>query len=205
MADIKLVYFNLQARGEPVRLILAAAGQKYEDVRISFEDWPKEKPNSPYGQLPYVVYKGKIYGQSVALANFFAREFSLAGKTDLEALRVDEAVGLTVDFINTIYKAKFESDKAKKEELYKNLFDSDAPRFLGFFQRLLKDNGNTGYLVGSSLTQADLFLYNVLDSLVFEKPDAASTFPPEIVKLREQVESNPGLKEYLASRPEVSF
>lgn len=45
MADIKLVYFNLQARGEPVRLILAAAGQKYEDVRISFEDWPKEKPS----------------------------------------------------------------------------------------------------------------------------------------------------------------
>ena len=31
--------------------------------------------DAPYGQLPYVIYNGKKYGQSVALASFFAREF----------------------------------------------------------------------------------------------------------------------------------
>ena len=31
--------------------------------------------DAPYEQLPYVVYNGKKYGQSVALASFFAREF----------------------------------------------------------------------------------------------------------------------------------
>ena len=43
MSGIKVVYFNLRARGEPIRLVLEAAGKKYEDVRISFDQWPSEK------------------------------------------------------------------------------------------------------------------------------------------------------------------
>ena len=30
---------------------------------------------TPYGQLPYMVYKGKVYGQSNAIAAFFAKQF----------------------------------------------------------------------------------------------------------------------------------
>ena len=45
MSEIKLVYFDLRARGEPIRLVLETAGKKYEDVRLSFEEWPAEKPS----------------------------------------------------------------------------------------------------------------------------------------------------------------
>ena len=31
-------------------------------------------PAAPYGQVPYIVYKGKKYGQSIAIASFFARK-----------------------------------------------------------------------------------------------------------------------------------
>lgn len=41
MPSYKLYYFNGRGRAEISRLILAAAGVKYEDVRIS--DWPKNK------------------------------------------------------------------------------------------------------------------------------------------------------------------
>ena len=44
----KLTYFNVTARAEPIRLILAAAGVKYEDVRIKREDWPKMKPSKNF-------------------------------------------------------------------------------------------------------------------------------------------------------------
>ena len=43
MGEIKVVYFDLRARGEPIRLVLEAAGRKYEDVRISFDEWPSLK------------------------------------------------------------------------------------------------------------------------------------------------------------------
>ena len=36
------------------------------------------------------------------------------GKTSLDALRVDEVVGLTIDLTNAIYTAKFENDETRK-------------------------------------------------------------------------------------------
>nr|KAG5704294.1 hypothetical protein BaRGS_012603 [Batillaria attramentaria] len=169
MSGIKFVYFDLRARGEPVRLVLAAAGKEFDDVRLSFDQWSAEKPNAPYGQLPYMEYKGKIYGQSIAMANFFSREFGLYGKSNLDALRVDEVVALGLDLQNAIYKAKFKNDESKK------------------------------------VTLADLFTYNVLDTIIAEKSDAASTFPPEVNKLRSQVEAQPNLKSYLANRKPAPF
>jgi len=39
----KLTYFNVKARGEPIRLIFAAAGVEYEDFRLEKSDWPQWK------------------------------------------------------------------------------------------------------------------------------------------------------------------
>jgi len=45
MPVYQLKYFDGRGRGELPRLMFAEAGQKYEDVRIAYEDWPKEKPS----------------------------------------------------------------------------------------------------------------------------------------------------------------
>lgn len=44
-AKYKFTYFNIKARGELPRLVMAAAGQEWEDVRIEFSDWPALKPS----------------------------------------------------------------------------------------------------------------------------------------------------------------
>ena len=47
MPQYKLVYFSLRGRGEPVRWVLAAADQQYEDVRYNKEtEWPFKKPGN---------------------------------------------------------------------------------------------------------------------------------------------------------------
>lgn len=45
MPVYKLTYFNLRARGEPVRLMLKLAGVEYEERTIGFgsEEWKKER------------------------------------------------------------------------------------------------------------------------------------------------------------------
>lgn len=43
MPTYKLTYFNVTALGEGIRLLLSYGGQKFEDVRIESEEWPKIK------------------------------------------------------------------------------------------------------------------------------------------------------------------
>ena len=45
MANIKLVYFDTAGRAEISRLILAQAGVKYEDKRVTKEEWAAMKPS----------------------------------------------------------------------------------------------------------------------------------------------------------------
>ena len=94
MVDYKLYYFNFRGRAEIVRLIFAAAGQKYEDVRFEAEGWLNEyKAKSPLGQAPYLEIHdgGKVLkiGQSITIARYLARKFNLAGKDDEEQAEVE--------------------------------------------------------------------------------------------------------------------
>lgn len=36
----KLIYFNLRGRAEPVRMMMALAGQEYEEENPDQKDWP---------------------------------------------------------------------------------------------------------------------------------------------------------------------
>ena len=43
MTGYKLYYFELRARGEICRLSFKAAKIDFEDIRLNFEEWAKEK------------------------------------------------------------------------------------------------------------------------------------------------------------------
>lgn len=56
MPAYKLYYFNAKGRAEVCRLLFAAAGAKYEDIRIEGTEWPKKKPS-----------KSNIYKLNIAI------------------------------------------------------------------------------------------------------------------------------------------
>jgi glutathione S-transferase len=45
MPAYKVIYFDTKGRAEPIRLALTVAGQEFEDVRYSKEEWEKVKPS----------------------------------------------------------------------------------------------------------------------------------------------------------------
>ena len=46
MSNYKLFYFNSRGGAEPIRIIFAQAGVKYEDIRFEREQWAKEYKES---------------------------------------------------------------------------------------------------------------------------------------------------------------
>merc|ERR1711863_125596 len=75
MPIVKLVYFDIQAKGELTRLLLAAGNIDYEDFRVGFSDWPGEiKATTPFGQMPVLYWDGEELAQSMAIARFVARK-----------------------------------------------------------------------------------------------------------------------------------
>ncbi len=78
MGSYKLTYFNLKVLGEPIRMILHAADQPFEDDRIEAVNWPEKKSTFPWGQVPVLTFDGgKVMSQSVAISEFLAKRFNV--------------------------------------------------------------------------------------------------------------------------------
>ncbi|XP_005093139.2 probable glutathione S-transferase 7 [Aplysia californica] len=201
MADskLKLNYFNVKGRAELSRLVLAAAGKEYEDLRFSREEWPNYKKATPFGQTPTLEVDGKLIAQSTAIAAFLAREFGFHGKTNMESLEIDQWLNLKQDFFSEIRKAVVEKDAEKQAEIWKIFKETVSPRYLQYYEDGLKQNG-TGYLVGDRLTLADLVVFDIVTGIVEGKICGLENFP--LVKaLVDKVGAVERIKSWIETRP----
>ena len=76
------------------------------------------------------------------------------------------------------------------------------PLFIGkHFENLLTENGETGYLVGNSLTIADIRLYLIISQFVFVGiPENVLDSYKNVLKLVENVKNHPKIKEYYEAK-----
>jgi glutathione S-transferase len=195
MADstFKLTYFDLNGRAEIIRLTLAWVGKEYEDYRVPRPQWPALKPNTPFGQVPYVEFDGKVFAQSLAIVQYLAREFNLYGKTNLDGLKIDQFTQLVQDFFQWGSKTYREQDPVKKAELSKSVKEEVAPRFLANAEKLLNAN-NGRHFVGDAVTLADLFAYDVATGFLKPYTEGALDGFPSFKALVEKIGSNERIK-----------
>ncbi|XP_060066186.1 glutathione S-transferase-like [Ylistrum balloti] len=200
-----LHYFDGRGRAELIRLLFAMKDVKFQDDRIKFDEWPKLKPKTPTGQLPYMMIKDKPYGQSIALARYFAKEFGLYGKDNLSQLAIDEIIDNIVDFRNAAVKVRFEADAAEKAKLQKKLEDETGPAFLTKMSTILTEN-KTGFLVGSACTVADLALFDIMSGMA-KQPNSSKAFAvaPNVKTHMEKIQAIPNIKAWVAKRPDTEF
>eukprot|EP00479_Gromia_sphaerica_P003462 TRINITY_DN1403_c0_g1_i1.p1 TRINITY_DN1403_c0_g1~~TRINITY_DN1403_c0_g1_i1.p1 ORF type:complete len:399 (+),score=107.66 TRINITY_DN1403_c0_g1_i1:471-1667(+) len=97
-----LNYFDLRARAECARCILAAAQQEYQDNRWPIEAGTfkhdemeadkKENPqNYPFGQLPVLDVDGTKIAQSHTIERYLAETLGFMGSNDIETALIDAA------------------------------------------------------------------------------------------------------------------
>lgn len=206
MPTYKLYYFNIRGRAEQCRLLFAAAGVEYEDIRVEREKWPELKKSGkfPFGQMPGLEVDGVMFVQSNAIARYLANEFGLAGKDSLEKLRADMIVDGMVDMSTHMVKIFKEKDEAKKEELKKEFSTVTAPAFNENLEKLLvANNGGDGFFVGSDLTWADLLFL-----CYYERPmpgPGSFSACPKLRALYDRVMALPKVAKWIEERPKTDM
>jgi len=190
----KLTYFDLKGRGEPIRLIFAAAGENYDDDRIKFENWESVKPTTLWGSLPILHVGDKSLGQSLTICRYLGRKFNLIGANEWEAAKCDEYADAMNDLFLELVKFAYEKNEEKKAE-YKLAFLTSAPKYLDKFEAIQNDNGGS-FLVGKSMTWADIFIADKLRSFE-ETVDGILNAYSNLRNLKDAVYSSPAIKAYI--------
>ena len=121
-SSIQLVYFNIRARAEPARLLLAYAGVGYQDVRVeqpwlnmaNMQHWDSIKTEFAFQQLPVLFWDGEQIAQSLAVTRFIAKQLGLAGKDNLEEAQVNEIIYAIEDVIQARIDVLHETDEKMK-------------------------------------------------------------------------------------------
>jgi len=196
---IKFTYFDGFGRGELSRLILAYAGVAYEDVRIKMAEWPAFKAKMPLGVMPVLDYDGEIISQSKTIARFLAKEFGIAGKTNLQQAKADMIVDCVTDIEIARYKWCFATDPTFKLAEKQAFEKEHLPRFLDQMLRIL-DQGKGKFMTGNELTWADIAIVNFMDLCLIEVNIDKERFK-KLYLLMNQVFETPKIKKYLTTRP----
>ena len=161
--NIRLTYFNFPFwRAETSRLALHMGGIEFEDVRLGGDDFRAKKAagDFPYGQVPIWEVDGKVVAQSVAIAKFCGKLSGLYPKDDdLAALQVDEFLDAAAQITSLVNPSMREKDPEKRTALREELGTKTFPHWLGLLEKRM---GAGDYLVGDTLTVADLAIWRLM-------------------------------------------
>ncbi|XP_002730920.1 hematopoietic prostaglandin D synthase-like [Saccoglossus kowalevskii] len=200
MPTYKLHYFNLQGRGEIIRLVFAAAGVEYEEIQYEFKDWPTVKGNFPFGKLPCLEVNGDYLPESNTIARYLSNEFGLAGKTKWDKARVDMITDALVDVTEAIFRRFQEKDEKRKAILLEEIGTKLAPECFASLEKILGANRRgRGFFVGEAFTRADLYFINTVDAVTRHYPDILNS-TPMLKSLYDRVRAAPKIAEYIENR-----
>merc|ERR1712062_345100 len=171
--ELRLTYFPARGRAEISRLILAHAGVKFDDIRLTGEEFAKVKPILPYGSMPILEYKAKA----------------------------DEIVLAVNGIFESVAKCLFPPE-GEKAGLKKKLIEETLPQKFGQLEGRLCLNGGQ-FFSGNALTYADIMIVALQDNLrsnVIGGGDLIEKFP-KMCNLYQRVTALPNIKAWRGSRP----
>ena len=101
----------------------------------------------------------------------------------------------------------YEEQRPEAKRRTKNFWRYRVPKFLGYFERVLRRNGGQ-YLVGRRLTYIDLSLFQIVEGLRYAFPKRMKRFEkkiPRVVALHDRVARRPRIRAYVNSKRRIPF
>ena len=225
---------TIQGRGEFVRLALEAADADYADVARGHtsegEDLTstqgmadmmhflkssgiKRPPFAP----PFLVHGKVIVGQSSAILLYLGPRLGLVGKSEAQRLwthqlqlTVADAVAEVHDTHHPISNGQYyEDQKAEALKRAREFRLQRIPKFLGWFESILARNpAGSRYLVGRTMSYADLSVFQLVEGLQYAFPRStqrALKKAPHVSDLHACISGRKQLAAYLGSDRRIAF
>jgi glutathione S-transferase len=214
---------SIQGRGEFVRLALEEAGADYVDVarrgKSGMAAMTKLLESKSLARPPYAppfLKAGKdIIAQTALILFYLGPRLGLAPRDEANRLWAHQLQLTITDLVVHIHDTHhpvsgwlyYEEQKPAAKRRTQDFWRYRAPKFLGYFERVLKRNGGK-YMVGRQLSYVDLSLFQIVEGLRYAFPKRMKRFErrvPGLIALHDRVAKRPRIAAYLASTRRIPF
>jgi glutathione S-transferase len=218
---------SIQGRGEFVRLALEDAGAAYVDVargakkdgggvaallRVLAEEGAARPPFAP----PFLRAETLLIAQTANILLFLGAHHRLAPADEAGRLWTHQLQLTLADFVDEIHDTHhpiagslyYEDQREEARRRAAEFRSERAPKFLGYFERVLERNPPGAWLVGDAPTTADLSLFQVVAGLRYAFPRTMARLEdacPRVAALHDRVSSRPRIAAYLSSERRIPF
>jgi glutathione S-transferase len=219
---------GLPGRGEYVRLALEEGGASYIDTALL----PEPAGGGVPAMTPFLEGEGiarppfappflragrRIIGQTANILLFLGARLALAPRDAAGKLWVHQLQLTIADLVAEAHDAHhplgptlyYEDQKREAKRRTREFLASRVPKYLGYFERVLERNPGRGpWMVGASLTYADLSMAQTLAGLEYAFPRTmakALRAHPRLARLRDAAFARPRMRRYLASPRRTAF
>jgi len=225
----ELYYWSeIQGRGEFVRLALEEGGAEYVDVArlpetqgggdaalMRFLD-DTEQTRPPFA-APFLKAGRLVIGQTANILLYLGPRLGLAPSAEADRLWTHQLQLTVADFVGEIHDTHhpiasslyYEDQKPAALQRSTLFLRERAPKFLGYFERVLERNPRAGgWAVGGRRTYLDLSLFQIVAGLRFAFPRSMARLErkhPRLVALHDRVAARPKVAAYLASPRRIPF
>ncbi|MGA8612485.1 MAG: glutathione S-transferase [Xanthobacteraceae bacterium] len=213
---------SIQGRGEFVRLALEA-GADYVDVArrgksgmaamVKFLE-SKSLARPPYAP-PFLKAGKEIIAQTALILFYLGPRLGLAPRDEAGRLWAHQLQLTITDLVVHIHDTHhpvsgwlyYEEQKPAAKRRTQDFWRYRAPKFLGYFERVLQRNGGK-YTVDRGLSYVDLSLFQIVEGLRYAFPKRMKRFErkvPLLIALHDRVAQRPRIKAYLSSERRIPF
>eukprot|EP01023_Acetabularia_acetabulum_P001374 TRINITY_DN10520_c0_g1_i3.p1 TRINITY_DN10520_c0_g1~~TRINITY_DN10520_c0_g1_i3.p1 ORF type:complete len:227 (+),score=19.17 TRINITY_DN10520_c0_g1_i3:238-918(+) len=197
---------GIRGRAEPIKLLLHYKSVHYDLVDYSFDVIKSDYTLFPYGQAPSYQDADVNITQSNTIVRYLGNKYDMFGKNAVEKAQMDMfmegAESLRQKHNLLVYRDKV-SEEAKKQYIETHI-STDGIKMLNFgahfyyLNRLLMQNKEgKSFVIGDSLSVADLQLFDIVDIHVRIFGDLIQQTYPALLEHREFVAAIPEIKAYL--------